>query len=238
MVVPAGAVIGAVLGAAFVNETNRRGRNEERREKEKRFKELETNLQLEMEKVAQLQLETKSNLTASELLEKAKLALEKKVADLEKQLTEKTAMATEEKESRERLVSSLKSRVKSVLEALQQSSMEKEVLVKVVTNLFDEDFLTGSQVAVKDENTLAVTEYGNLTVKNTLASPTRMLRLVSNGSNKKNVLQESTNTKATKNTITNNMVKDEVSNGGQRFRIPFFSKSEERMQVIEHQVSG
>lgn len=230
MVVPAGTVIGVLLGAAFASETNRRGRNEERREREKRVKALETNLQLEMEKVSQLQLETQTSLTASELLEKTKAALEKKVSELEDKLKVKSAMATEEKEARERLVNSLKSRVKSVLDALQQSSMEKDVLVKVVGNLFDEEFLTGSQVAVKDENTLAVSEHGNVTVKNTLASPNRMLRLVSNGSttakkNSSNILQESTNTNSIK----------EVSNGERKFRIPFFSKSEERMQAIEQQ---
>jgi hypothetical protein len=230
MVVPAGTVIGVLLGAAFASETNRRGRNEERREREKRVKELETNLQFEMEKVSQLQLETQTSMTASELLEKTKAALERKVSELEEKLKVKSAMATEEKEARERLVNSLKSRVKSVLDALQQSSMEKDVLVKVVGNLFDEGFLTGSQATVKDENTLAVSEHGNVTMKNTLASPNRMLRLVSNGSSttkKTNILQESTN--------TNNVKEQEVSNGERKFRIPFFSKSEERMQAIEHQ---
>ena len=77
-------------------------------------------------------------------------------------------------------MTSLKARVKTVMDAISESSMDNDVLVKIMQNLLSEDLFADKQSAPTDENSLAVSEHGNVTVKNTLASPNRMLRLGSN----------------------------------------------------------
>lgn len=108
------------------------------------------------------------------------LLLYNSAPQLEKTVSAKGKEAAKEKESRERLVTSLKARVKTVMDAISESSMDNDVLVKIMQNLLSEDLFADKQSAPTDENSLAVSEHGNVTVKNTLASPNRMLRLGSN----------------------------------------------------------
>uniref|UniRef100_A0A7S2SXX2 Uncharacterized protein n=1 Tax=Chloropicon primus TaxID=1764295 RepID=A0A7S2SXX2_9CHLO len=206
----AGAIIGCVLGAAFATEAQRRGNREERKQREAELKNLEENLE-------SLKVEKETKEKAAEVMEKAKVALEDKIAELEKFAAARGQEAAKEKETRERLVASLKARVKSVMDAISnQDTMEKEVLVKIMHNLLEEDLFGEKKVmSATDENTLSVSEHGNVTVKNTMASPARMFKLGSNRGTK--VFQDSTN-----------------SAGGARFRIPLFSKQE---QVVQPQAS-
>ena len=161
MVVPAGAVIGAVLGAAFATEAGRRGRNEEKKERENQVAELQKSLELEIEKVTSLECQVKEQLTASELLEKARVALEKKIEVLEKSLSVKSKEAKEATESREKLINCLKTRVKSVLDNISKSSMDKQVLTNILSKLLDEELLSDRPVVTKP----------------VLASPNRLLKL-------------------------------------------------------------
>ena len=68
------------------------------------------------------------------------------------------------------------------MEAIEkQSVMDKDVLVRIMHNLLEEDLLGEKRAMdVTDENTLSVAEHGSVTVKNTMASPKRMLRMSSN----------------------------------------------------------
>jgi len=161
------------VGAAFASEASRRGARQEKREREDRVKELEETLAVEVQK-------NETSEKATKLLEMAKIALERKIEELEKTVSAKGKEAAKEKESRERLVTSLKARVKTVMDAISESSMDNDVLVKIMQNLLSEDLFADKQSAPTDENSLAVSEHGNVTVKNTLASPNRMLRLGSN----------------------------------------------------------
>mmetsp|Transcript_1790 Transcript_1790/g.5057 ORF Transcript_1790/g.5057 Transcript_1790/m.5057 type:complete len:193 (+) Transcript_1790:138-716(+) len=159
----AGAIVGVFFGAAFATEAGRRGRAEERREKERLVEELQGSLQEQLEQVSLLKTDAESQVAAAAMLEKAKAALEKKVQELEKSLATKGKEATKEKEA---LVSSLRARVQTIVKEISSGGeiMDKQQLVGLLGRILEEDVFT------TDENQIRG-------VKNLLADPARPLRL-------------------------------------------------------------
>ena len=124
----------------------------------------------------------------------------------------RTEEVKEATEARERLVATLKARVASTLKAIEEQggTLPKAVLLRIFEQL-EKDLFSGGVVV--DENTVSVAKHGNVTVKSTIASPHRVMKLSTN-----NVFQDSTNSRA---------------NEGGRLRIPFFSKPEKQLQQAQ-----
>ncbi len=82
----AGAIVGVFFGAAFATEASRRGRAEERRERERLVEDLQGSIEKQIEEISLLKTDAESQVTAAHVLEQAKTTLEKKVTEVSKEL--------------------------------------------------------------------------------------------------------------------------------------------------------